>query len=89
MEKNATAYYNWNPWHGCTKTSPGCRNCYVYRQDAIHGQTVASSVCRRTLSFDLPVKRDRKGIFKIPPGSVVYTCFTSDFLLADADAWRP
>ena len=25
--------YNWNPWHGCTKLSPGCLNCYVYRQD--------------------------------------------------------
>ena len=20
---------NWNPWHGCTKISPGCANCYV------------------------------------------------------------
>ena len=25
---------NWNPWHGCTKISPGCANCYVYRGDA-------------------------------------------------------
>ena len=23
----------WNPWHGCHKISPGCKNCYVYRQD--------------------------------------------------------
>ena len=23
----------WNPWHGCQKISPGCKNCYVYRQD--------------------------------------------------------
>ena len=26
-------YENWNPWHGCTKHSDGCRFCYVYRQD--------------------------------------------------------
>ena len=24
----------WNPWHGCTKVSPGCTKCYVYRRDA-------------------------------------------------------
>ena len=27
----------WNPWHGCTKYSAGCQNCYVYRIDATHG----------------------------------------------------
>ena len=26
-------YASWNPWHGCTKYSEGCRYCYVYRQD--------------------------------------------------------
>ena len=25
-------YADWNPWHGCTKTSPGCKYCYVYRR---------------------------------------------------------
>ena len=19
----------WNPWHGCKKASPGCKNCFV------------------------------------------------------------
>lgn len=37
-------YADWNPWHGCTKISPGCK--------------------------------------------LVFTCFTSDFLLEDADEWR-
>ena len=35
------------------------------------------------------MKRKRDKSYKIPPGSLVFTCFTSDFLLEDADAWRP
>ena len=31
----------------------------------------------------------RGGEYKLQPGTMVYTCFTSDFLLEDADAWRP
>ena len=78
-------YADWNPWHGCTKISPGCKYCYVYRQDEMYGAAEASSVCRRTGNFDLPVKRKRGGSYKIPPGRIVFTCFTSDFLLKDAD----
>ena len=81
-------YADWNPWHGCTKISPGCKYCYVYRQDEMYGSTVASSLCRKTGAFDLPLKRRRDGSYKIPPGKIVFTCFTSDFLLEDADPWR-
>ena len=80
---------NWNPWHGCTKYSEGCLHCYVYRQDERYGNPVESRLCRKTQSFDLPVKKRRDGHYKVEPGSMVYTCFTSDFLLADADEWRP
>lgn len=82
-------YADWNPWHGCTKISPGCKYCYVYRQDEMYGSTLASSLCRKTGAFDLPMKRRRDGSYKIPPGKIVFTCFTSDFLLEDADPWRP
>lgn len=77
----------WNPWHGCRKISEGCRHCYVYRQDGQHA--LDSSQARRTAAFDLPVRRSRDGRFKIPAGERIYTCFTSDFLLEEADAWRP
>ncbi len=76
----------WNLWHGCHKYSEGCRYCYVYRGDARRG--VDSSVVRKTLNFDLPLKRNRNGEYKIPSGSTVYTCFTSDFFVEDADGWR-
>lgn len=82
-------YADWNPWHGCTKISPGCKYCYVYRQDEMYGSPLASSLCRKTGAFDLPVKRRRDKSYKIPPGKIVFTCFTSDFLLEDADPWRP
>ena len=81
-------YSDWNPWHGCTKISPGCKYCYVYRQDERYGSVTASSICRKNRSFDLPVKKNRDGSYKIPSGKVVFTCFTSDFLLKDADCWR-
>ena len=81
-------YYDWNPWHGCTKISPGCKYCYVYRQDEMYGSNTASSLCRKTAAFDLPLKKRRDGSYKIPSGKIVFTCFTSDFLLDDADQWR-
>ena len=78
----------WNPWHGCTKISPGCKYCYVYRQDEMYGADISSSLCRKTGNFNLPLKKKRDGSFKIPEGRIVFTCFTSDFLLEDADPWR-
>ncbi|MBQ6364821.1 MAG: DUF5131 family protein, partial [Oscillospiraceae bacterium] len=39
-------YVTWNPWHGCTKYSEGCRYCYVYRQDEAYGSSVSSEQCR-------------------------------------------
>ena len=78
----------WNPWHGCTKCSPGCRNCYVYRRDAEFGKD--ASIVKKTVSFNLPVKKDRRGNYKLKPeDGTVMTCFTSDFFHPDADAWRP
>ena len=85
---NDVNYVSWNPWHGCTKYSEGCRYCYVYRQDKMRDNPTASSECRKTKSFDLPLKKKRDGSYKIAPGSIVFTCFTSDFLLKDADEWR-
>ena len=77
---------NWNPWHGCHKLSDGCRHCYVYRSDGRHGRD--ASVVTKTADFYLPVSHARGGGYRVPPGTLVWTCFTSDFLVADADPWR-
>jgi protein gp37 len=82
-------YEYWNPWHGCRKISEGCRHCYVYRQDAMYGVEVSSSVVRiNTTKFDLPVKRKRDKTYKINSGLTVLTCITSDFFIEEADEWR-
>ncbi len=76
----------WNPWHGCRKYSEGCRNCYVYRRDASVGRD--ASEVRRTAEFDLGTRKNRDGSYRIPPGTQVFLCMTSDFFLEDADPWR-
>lgn len=76
----------WNPWHGCKKKSEGCLNCYVYRRDEKY--ELDAMKVYKTAAFDLPVRRNKSGEYKIPSGSFVWTCFTSDFLLEEADEWR-
>ncbi len=81
---------NWNLWHGCTKASAGCLNCYMYRRDESIGKD--PSIVQKTESFDLPVRILRsgknKGLYKIPAGSHIFTCFSSDFFHPAADDWR-
>lgn len=77
---------SWNPWHGCHKISAGCQNCYVYRMDAKHGRD--STVVTRLKNFDFPICKKRDQTYKIGAGEVVYTCFTSDFFVEEADEWR-
>ena len=77
----------WNPWHGCRKISAGCQNCYVYRHDAKYD--IDSTAVVKNKSFYAPAERYKYGNYKMnPPGRIIYTCFTSDFFLDDADKWR-
>lgn len=77
----------WNPWHGCHKCSPGCKNCYVYFLDALRDKEPCVVVRNKT-NFYNPIKKDRHGNYKIPPGAVLGSCFTSDFFIEEADEWR-
>jgi len=80
----------WNPWRGCHKYSDGCRLCYIHKGDARRG--VDTDVITKTDKFCAPVERykrgEKKGEYKMKPGETVYLCFSSDFLLPDADEWR-
>ena len=79
---------NWNLWHGCQRISPGCLNCYVYSMDSAFGKT-DSFIVKKNADFYLPLKRDRRGEYKLnPKDGVVFTCMTSDFFIEDADYWR-
>ena len=78
---------DWNPWHGCHKCSPGCLNCFVFYLDSKRDKDT-NTITKSKTNFNLPLKKDRQGNFKIPPKSVVATCFTSDFFIEEADEWR-
>jgi len=77
----------WNPWHGCKKYSEGCDNCYMFYQDKQREQD-GSNIYKVKTNFNLPLKKDRQGNFKIKSGERVRVCMTSDFFLEEADAWR-
>ena len=88
MPKNAIESKSmmWNLWHGCHKLSAGCQNCYVYRGDA--KRSIDSTIVSKTKNFDLPIRTKRNGEYKVASGTLLYTCFTSDFFVEDADQWR-
>lgn len=76
----------WNPWHGCVKISEGCENCYMYYLDRKRDKN--GSDIYRTGNFDYPLKKDRRGSYKIKSGEKLRVCMTSDFFLEQADRWR-
>ena len=77
----------WNPWKGCHKCSDGCQYCYIHKGCTGRGENCDNIVPAKR--FDTPLAKDKSGSYKIKPGSTVYLCFSSDFLLEDADQWRP
>ena len=77
----------WNPWHGCHKHSEGCQNCYAFFLDKRYGRDT-NEVAKNKSGFDLPVKKDKNGNYKMPSGSNVRVCMASDFFIEEADEWR-
>lgn len=69
----------WNPWQGCIKVSPGCKNCYMYRDKKRYGQDARMVIRSKTRTFNLPYKLK---------GPLVFTCSWSDFFIPEADKWR-
>ncbi len=76
----------WNPWHGCTRISEGCKNCYVFKLDEM--RQTETVIHKNKTNFRLPVRKTRDGLYKYPSGTLFPTCFTSDFFLPEADQWR-
>ncbi len=59
----------------------------MYYLDAQRGKD-GSVIYRTKTNFRLPLARTRDGSWKIPDGTTVYVCLTSDFFLREADEWR-
>ena len=75
----------WDPWRGCRRCSEGCLHCYIHKGDAKRGVDTENIV--KTDSFAKPIERLKKGSYKMKTG-MVYTCFSTDFLIEEADEWR-
>jgi protein gp37 len=69
----------WNPWHGCTKVSPGCAHCYMYREKKRYGQN-PEFVVRSKTTYAAPLGW--------PEPARIFTCSWSDFFHEAADGWR-
>ena len=78
--------FSYNPWHGCQRWSTGCKNCFIYTIDSIIN--VDTMKLHKNKDFYLPIAKNRAGNYKIPDGSIVWLCFSSDFLIEGADSWR-
>ena len=76
----------WNPWRGCHRYSEGCKYCYIHKGDAKRGMDTNNIV--KSKNFDAPIVKNKNGEYKMKSGKLVYVCFSSDFLLEDADDWR-
>ena len=75
----------WNPWRGCTKVSPGCRNCYMFVAQNRYGNN--PSVVTRTKTWRDPARWQRQAEAS-DTIELVFTCSWSDWFHKDADPWR-
>lgn len=76
----------WSPWRGCHKHSEGCKFCYIHKGDNRKGISTNNIV--KTDNFDIPIRKNKNGEYKIKSGETVYLCFSTDFLIEEADCWR-
>ncbi len=72
--------HTWNPWQGCHKVSPGCRECYMYREKRRYGQDPTVVVRSKPPTFNAPLKWTEP--------ARVFVCSWSDFFVEEADPWR-
>ena len=42
----------------------------------------------KTDNFYAPIAKNKSGAYKIKSGHTIYLCFSTDFLVEDADEWR-
>lgn len=75
----------WNPWSGCIKCSEGCKYCYIHKGDS--KKNINTNDIVKTKDFYKPIEKLKNGSYKVKSG-LVYLCFSSDFLIEQADAWR-
>ena len=76
----------WNPWHGCHRCSEGCKFCYIHKGDRRRG--INTELVTKSKNFDAPLAKNKNGEYKMKGGQRVFLCFSTDFLIEEADEWR-
>lgn len=76
----------WNPWRGCKMISPGCANCYMFREQKRYG--LDPTVITKTTTWKDPAKWQKEAE-KLGVRTLVFTCSWSDWFIEVADSWRP
>ena len=88
--------YTWNPWTGCHRCSTGCTLCTVFTGNK-YSFGSGDNVRISKTNFRLPIQKQRDKTkklekyelkYKIPSGSIINVCESSDFFLEEADVWR-
>ena len=72
--------HTWNPWRGCHKISPGCAQCYMFREQRRWGHKPDEVMRAKDTTFRSPLNW--------PGPAYVFTCSWSDFFIEEADEWR-
>ena len=78
--------HTWNPWRGCKKVSPGCANCYMFRDQYRYGLD-PTVVTRTKPQVWNQLKKWQKAAKDTK--EMVFTCSWSDWFIEAADEWRP
>jgi protein gp37 len=76
----------WNPWYGCHKVSPGCKNCYMFRELLAYGGE-PNMVKQSKTKFNDPLRWQRR-LDGTGKAQMVFTCSWSDWFIEEADPWR-
>ncbi len=78
-------HHTLNFWRGCTPVSPGCANCYMFREQVRYGKDPTKVVRCSKAIWDQPYAGGKK---EWKPGDRVMVCSWSDFFHPAADEWR-
>lgn len=76
----------WEPWRGCHRYSEGCKFCYIHMAD--YKRNIDTNNVVKTKNFDKIIQKNKKGEYKVKSKEMVYVCFSSDFLIDEADDYR-
>lgn len=77
----------WNPWRGCTRVSPGCKFCYMFREQKRYGRDPSVVTRCKDSTFNKPLTWQKKAA-QSGEKQLVFTCSWSDWFHPMADAWR-